>query len=481
MIEFGNMKLNWIDYMLVVNREFTIVYGSRFDSRIEPNKVHCDPSEYINRNFFEVYPSVKKETSSIVRCLTTGEIVVKASQRFLDFRGLIFCTHNITIPLIRKGKIIGALELSKDVTTINNVEHPFLDEESLKLDGVMEWASGKIEPITFDKILTVNPVMLQSIDVAKHLVRMPNPTLIYGETGTGKELVTQAMITESGIKNSKVIVQNCAAVPENLIESILFGTAKGAYTGAENHKGLFEQADGGIIFLDELNSLPYHVQGKFLRVLQDGTFRSIGDNVEKRVNLKIIAAMNVDPMVAIEKKILRSDLFYRLSGGLVYLPPLRERKDDIEFFINHYIEKGNFQMNKQIKGISQRLREVFLSYHWGGNVRECKHIIESMISACEGDFLDVKDLPAYLYDQIHNKKGSSELERKVEKNKTSPIIKDFSLTSAVERTERDLIIQVMNMAKGNKTKAAELLKIPRQTLGYKINKYCIFEGHWIER
>ncbi|MCR4709063.1 MAG: sigma 54-interacting transcriptional regulator, partial [Clostridiales bacterium] len=272
----------------------------------------------------------------------------------------------------------------------------------------------------------------------------------------------------------KVIIQNCAAVPDNLIEGILFGTTRGSYTGAENKKGLFEEADGGIFFLDELNAMPYSVQGKLLRVLQEGTFRPLGASKEKKVNVKIIAAINTDPMDAIENHTLRKDLFYRLSSNMIYLSPLRDRPDDIEYLTDNYIDYFNSVYGKNVKGISEELRDFFLEYKWEGNVRELKHVIEAMMTMTSSDVLDVKDIPVYL-------SGKQKERDKVTKDKSkgdTKVVIDFesdgmNLRDAVDRLEREMIISVLSECGGNKTKAGEILGIPRQTLKYKIDRLNI--------
>ena len=491
MINIGNMKLNSIDYLMLVNREFTVVYCSRFDGRIDPFAGDHELSDYVDRNFFEVYPTVEKEYSSVLRCMTTGEIIVKKKQSFRDFTGKFFCTNNITVPVIRKGQIIGVVELIKDVTVIDNISGEQVYDNG-DFDELAENLRQEKNAITFEQILTQNETMQRSIEQAKVLARSPNPTLIYGETGTGKEMFAQAMIQYSGMPKKKIVVQNCAAVPEGLLESILFGTAKGAYTGAENRRGLFEEADGGIFFLDELNSLPIHVQGKLLRVLQDGTFRPVGSNTEKRVNVKIIAAMNVDPLQAIEKGMLRKDLFYRLSSGMIYLLPLRERPDDILFYVEHYLKEFSEIYSKKVTGITENLRTVFLNYYWDGNVRELRHIVESMISVLDdgaSETLDVKQLPAYLYDRI-GKNESGEARKTAaqaaaeREEATAGIVRIppeedeelkalLNLKKSLEYTERELIEKALRYTGGNKTKAGALLGIPRQTLKYKIDKWNI--------
>jgi len=472
-VNIGGLIFNSLDYILIVDREFTVVYNSRYDNRVNIYYDEYNKYKFLNKNLFEIYPSIKKETSSIVRCMTTGEIVVKKFQKYKDFTGKIYCTHNVTVPLVREGKIMGAVELVKDITTIDNVNKNIENIENIDED-LSEFANitDDLSKITFDKIITNDSKMLRNIEYAKVMSKTKKPTLVYGETGTGKEVFVQAMINFSGISRKKVVIQNCAAIPQNLIESMLFGTYKGAYTGAENRKGLFEEANDGIIFLDELNSIPYDIQGKLLRVLQDGSFRPVGSNTEKFVNVKIIAAMNIDPLEAIEKKELRSDLFYRLSSGMIYLSPLRERRGDIKCYIHSYIKEFNNVYDKNVDGITKVLEDIFLGYNWDGNVRELKHIIESMISITNSNILDVQQLPAYMYDRVYKvnqkKLECQSVHQDFEYNKGA-----YDLKKILEEKEIETIKKVLNMTKGNKTKAGEILGIPRQTLKYKIDKLNI--------
>jgi len=472
MLSCGNLKLNSLDFILVVDRDLNIIFNTRYESKVNEQVQDTIKEEYMNKKFLEAYPSVSRAHSSIVECITTGEVVVRKFQYVTDYTGRAMCSHNITIPIIRKGQLMGAVELAKDITTVDNAEFLY-NEETKAFDEIAEEIRKQTEVITFDKILTSNTEMLKNIEKAKFLTKLPNPTLIYGETGTGKELFAQAMINESGISRNKVVIQNCAAVPENLIEAILFGTTKGVYTGAENKKGLFEQADGGILFLDELSAMPYHVQGKLLRVIQDGSFRPLGGNVEKKVNVKIIAAMNIDPVYAMENKILRDDLFYRFSSSMIKLLPLRERREDIEYYVRHFLAEYNKVYGKNIKGMDKELKELLLKYRWDGNVRELKHMVESMVGTAREDILSVRDLPAYVYDKVSGRQNEpAERERMKSPWPRTDIktIKNFDLTSALEEKERELILQAMEYTGGNQTKAARLLGIPRQTLKYKINK-----------
>lgn len=477
MININGLKTDSLDYILIVDRDFTIIYNTRYDKRVNVNFNFMEVQDYLNKNLFEVFPSIKKDanTSSIVKCITTGEIVVKKYQKFKDFKGNLYVTHNVTIPLIREGKILGAVELVKDIKTIENINND-IDETKISNEdeNFFDNIINDTNKFTFNTIITNDNKMLKAIEQAKKISKTKNPTLIYGETGTGKEVFVQAMINYSGISRDKVIIQNCAALPQNLIESILFGTFKGAYTGAENRRGLFEEADGGIIFLDELNSIPYDVQGKLLRVLQDGSFRPVGSNIQKMVDVKIIAAINEDPLEAIKNQHLRKDLFYRLSSGMIYLPPLRERKKDILLFTDYYITKYNEIYGKEISGITKVLENLFLNYYWEGNVRELKHIIESMVSLSDCKILDIHHLPAYMNDRIFSNKASINSNINIHENDIiMPNFKNYNLKKILEKKEREIITEVLKITKGNKTKAGEILGIPRQTLKYKIDKLNI--------
>ena len=465
------LMLKKADYVLVVNKDFDIIYNSRFDPRMG-NK--SDLKEY--KNLFEMYPSLGKNNSSIAKTMSTGATVFNDAQEFADINGRVYVTQNLTIPIFREGQVVGVVELTKDLTTVGDIQGKSDYLKSIKVEGKFHPNRESNDKISFDDILTINDRMLDAIEKAKVFALNNNPVLIYGETGTGKEMFAQAMINYAASPKQKTIIQNCAAVPENLIESILFGTTKGSYTGAENKKGLFEEADGGIFFLDELNALPYHVQGKLLRVVQEGTFRPIGANREKKVNVKIVAAMNVDPMEAIDKMVLRKDLFYRLSGNMIYLPPLRERKDDIEYLIDNYIDYFNDVYGKNVKGISEELRSFFLEYEWEGNVRELKHVIESMISMTKVDILQFSELPVYLHGKMN---GSGKTFDSAADSEDSIVTElkngGYDLRSVVEQVERDLILKVLSKTKGNKTKAGEILGIPRQTLKYKMSKLGLEE------
>lgn len=477
MLTIGSLVVESLDYIFIVDKNYRIIYNTRYDDRLNNESADYSSYDIHNKKFFDVYPALRKEDSSIAKCIETGEIVINKCQVIYDFMGRKYVTNNVTFPLIRKGELMAVVELSMDVDE-NNMEGDFagvnrkFDEFVLKLKKDAGY-------ITFDKILTNNEQMKFSIEKAKLLATLPNPTLIYGETGTGKELFAQSMIDYSQVPKNKVVIQNCAAVPENLMESILFGTVKGVYTGAENMKGLFEQADGGVLFLDELNSIPYGVQSKLLRVLQDGTFRPLGSNRDKHVNVKVIAAMNIDPVEAMEKNIIRSDLFYRLSGGLISLLPLRERKEDIKLFIDYYIRAFSATYNKNVEAISLEAERIFLEYPWPGNVRELRNTIESMIVTLkDGNTISEKEIPLYIKERMKLQLDNSQKEKRPSDNGGENWTQEFegdedgviNYHEIMETVEKKLIEKAIAKSGGNIKEAGRLLGIPRETLRYRIKK-----------
>ena len=468
MINISDLLVDSLDYVMIVDEDYIIAYNTRCDECLYGKNAEPIFVDLVGRKFFDVYTDLTVETSSIAKCIETRSVIICKEQHYLDFTGKDYVTNNVTFPLVRQGKVIAAVELAMDV----DMESEESKAESLKkFESFVKRFKHSSAGMGFDSIMTVNSSMKEIIEKAKMLSRMPLHTLIYGETGTGKEMFAQAMIDASGVMEKNVVIQNCAAVPENLMESILFGTVKGAYTGAETKKGLFAQADGGILFLDELNSMPYTVQAKLLRVLQDGSFRAIGATKDQRVNVKVIAAMNIDPMKAIEDKVLRKDLFFRFSGSLIMLPPLRERKDDIEMFLNYYIDYYNDYFGKNVKQIDTKFKQSLLEYSWEGNVRELKNTIESMLAIipknCE--ILTDEFLPVYLRKRMFRNDHYTPDVICSKKQESANI----PYMDIMESTERRLILDALRKSDGNLSKAAVLLGIPRQTMRYRMKKLGI--------
>ena len=446
--------IEYVDSMMVVDKNLKVLHTNRFNPRFDADEMKNEYKEYYGKGFFEIYPEIDENESTMVECLKSGKIIFRENQRFTDFLGRMYHTKNITYPIIRYGKIVGAIELSQDITSIGDLNPISRDRGAKKVKHTTTFNND----ISFKNIITNNHQMIENIKRAKTFALNDNPVLIFGETGTGKEMFVQAMVNSIGIRKDKFITQNCAAIPENLFESILFGTCKGSFTGSEDKMGLFEMADGGILFLDELNSMPFHLQAKLLRVIQDGKVRPIGSTNEKHVNVKIIVAINQNPTQLIKENLLREDLFYRLSSNTLYLVPLRERKEDIKLYIDYFINEFNNVYNKKINKLSTSLMDMLLSYKWPGNVRELKHIIESMVNVSDEKVLTIKNLPIYFKEVINVEHSESE------NTSNNDHVKNFkmSLQEKLNETEKNYIMDALKLTKGNVSYAAELLGLLRQ-------------------
>jgi arginine utilization regulatory protein len=321
----------------------------------------------------------------------------------------------------------------------------------------------------FEDIITKNVDMLENIKKAQLIADSSSAVMIYGETGTGKELFVQSIHNYSPRRNKPFIAQNCAALPENLFESLLFGAVKGAYTGAEDRAGLFELADGGTLFLDEINSMSINLQAKLLRVLQDGFIRRIGDTKDKKVNVRVITAMNVNPVDALRNRQIREDLFYRLNVNSVKLTPLRSRKEDIPILVDHFIHKYNKQFDCSVQGIEQEVELLFLLYSWPGNVRELQHVIEAAMNIVKQGRIAIKHLPVYLNDAITN----AEVEDNDYGAEAGDVDTIKKMAEMMDVMERKMIEEALKRSGGNVSKASKLVGMPRQTLQYKITKLGI--------
>lgn len=299
-------------------------------------------------------------------------------------------------------------------------------------------------------------------DVKELVVRIAdseaNTILIQGESGTGKDLVAKALHYQSRRSRSPFMVLNCAAIPEQLLENELFGHERGAFTDAKTmKKGLFEIADGGTVFFDEISEMHLNLQSKLLRVLEDQTFRRIGGIKDIQADVRVICASNKDLDSMIQEGKFREDLYYRLSVIPIVLPPLRERRDDIPLLVDHFLADYSRRFNKSIKGLTARARQMLEKYNWPGNVRELKNVIERAVILTDEGYIDVDLLPL----RVSEFSGENHL---------LPI--DIP-PQGIElyQVEKELIRQALIRARGNRTQASRLLSISRDTLRYKMKKY----------
>src|SRR6056297_1143789 len=456
---------------IIDNKSTTILYNKKA-SEIDG----LQPEEVIGKNLFEVFPSLTLETSTLMKTLKNEEKHLNHRQTFINYRGNKITTINHTFPIKFADDSKGAVEISKDITQTEELVDNITNlRNKLKDNNNSTESKKEVDNNTsfeFVDIIGQNPKFNSSVSDAMKCARSDSSVLIYGETGTGKELFAQSIHNASRRKNQEFIAQNCAALPKDLLESLLFGTEKGSFTGAKSKPGLFEMADGGTILLDEINSMDLALQAKLLRVLQDGRIRRIGGQKEKKVDVRIITTMNVHPDKAFELNDLREDLYYRLNVVHIKLPPLRNRKDDILLLTDYFIKHYNKKFNKEIIGISSDLKEIFLNYNWPGNIRELKHVIESAYNVKQlGDTLELGDLPGYINERL-----SQDQKRKSNFGFSKQIIEKNQLPALdifLEDIELKLIKKALNKTGFNISAAARKLDISRQSLQYKLKKYEI--------
>lgn len=339
---------------------------------------------------------------------------------------------------------------------------------------------------TFGSILGNDIRFVEAISNAKHVAKNQTNVLIYGETGTGKELFAQSIHNYSSYQTGPFISVNCAAIPNTLLESMFFGTTKGAYTGAVNTPGLFEQAENGTIFLDEINSMDMALQAKILKVIENRTVRRIGADKETEIRCRILCALNEDPVQCIEDGKLRRDLYYRLSSCILHIPPLRERKSDIPLYCNYFLSRFNKEYSQRIERVDEGLLSLFMSYNWPGNVRELQHVIESAYSVAEESIrvLKLENISSYYKSSFVEENGNSKIktakmaESIVDEMQHDTASEDFSpqpsgLKNQIDAYEKKIIARTLAETNGNVTVAAQILEITRQALQHKIRKYEI--------
>lgn len=449
----------------IVNKDGDTVFYNEMMAHIDG----LDREQVLGENIFQLYPSLTDESSTLHVALEKGNETIESIQTYVNLKEKKITSINSTYPLYEDGEIIGAVEIAKDITKVMNMYDQIVDLRSqLAETHKKNKFSEGTATYHFSDLIGNSPAFKQAISLAKKAARTHSPVMIYGPTGTGKELVAQSIHNVSAQRNQPFIAQNCAAVPKELMEGLLFGTTKGAFTGAMDRMGIFEQANGGTLFLDELNSLDLGLQAKLLRVLQEGEVRRVGGSKEQKINVKIIAAMNISPEEALERGIIRSDLFFRLNVVTVQMPSLSERKTDIPEIVNHFIQKFNKSFFTEVRGISQKAMQRLLQYPWPGNIRELGHAIELTFNVMDAgeDMIDEHHLPAYLFPSGNYAAANAQ-------SQPSPLKSRIDLPVVLEEMEREMIINMFEKYNGNISKTAEALNIKRQGLQYKLNKYGI--------
>ena len=313
------------------------------------------------------------------------------------------------------------------------------------------------EKYGFDNIIGQSAEMLRILTIVRRLAPSDLPVLFLGESGTGKELLANAMHQNSRRAEHRFVPINCAGLSETLLEDELFGHVKGAYTGATGDRpGRFEHADGGTLFLDEIGDMPLPMQAKLLRVLEDGQVVRVGSNEPKRVDVRIISATNSDIAERVKNKEFREDLYFRVKGATIEIPPLRRRREDIPLLIDSFIRRANEAHGTRISGIAADAQRVLMAYPWPGNVRQLRNVVENMVVLTAGEKLTVDDLPP----EIHRPPGQG----------TGDSFGQLAGIS-LEEAEKQLIANTLKMVGGNREQAADILGIGERTLYRKIKEY----------
>ena len=337
------------------------------------------------------------------------------------------------------------------------------ERESLKRENLqLKERIQKIkESYNFGKMVAKSRVMQSIFSLSAKVAKYNTTVLIYGASGTGKELIAKGIHFSSDRSKNSFVPVNCGGIPENLLESELFGYKKGAFTGALKDKtGLFEEASDGTIFLDEIGEMPLSLQVKLLRVLQENEIRPVGDSKPKKIDVRVLAATSKNLEQEIKNGTFREDLFYRLNVLPINLPPLRERNEDIPLLCNHFINQFNNRLHKDIIGITPAAMSLLLKHNWPGNVRELENVIERALVLAEDKLLVPENFPSL----IGEREGTDQIDK---------IFEGYSLKDAQKDLEKMLISKALTKTEGNRTKAAQLLEISHPSLLSKIKTYNI--------
>ena len=469
--------IGYIEGITIINVEGEILFSAKFNNKMNEKDENY---EVVGKKFLDVYENLDENNSSTYHAMRNGVPVYVENQELKSVGQKPIHITSLSVPIKSGRSIVGAIDLSV-------VSDPPKETDGVEIKDEVLYAYNKVESLrrgedkavyTVDDIHTCDSGMIEMKENIAKFAKSDLPVLIYGETGTGKELVAHSLHNLSGRADKPFVVQNCSSIPANLIESILFGTSKGAFTGAVDNMGLLELADGGTLFLDEINSMPMELQPKILRVIQDGTFRRVGGKETRHVDVRIVSSTNEKLENVISEGRFRTDLFYRLAVLVLEIPPLRNRKSDIRLLANLFIGKYNAMFGKKIHKVEPQVYDTLEECCWRGNVRE----LESVMAAA----VCVVDERAETLEYCHIAGRLGCLERAAELKtpdgeggvpgealQEDSLTPDGhgALTDMVSEYEKKLISRVLSEADGNITKAAQLLDVPRQTLSRKVKDY----------
>lgn len=402
--------------------------------------------DVLNKPVEKVLPQLRLEN---VYKTETAEV-----SGFLEINGIKYIVHQI--PIMENGKIIGAIGkvVFRQLNEVSELFKKLQTAESKASYYHQQYEKSEIAKFNWDHLLSIDPIMEKLKKSGMKAAKGRSTVLIRGESGTGKELFAHSIHNSSARSKEKFVVVNCAAIPEDLLESEFFGYEEGAFTGArkKGKPGKFDLANGGTLFLDEIGDMSLPLQAKLLRVLQEREFYRVGGTIRIHVDVRIIAATNRNLERMVKEGLFREDLYYRLNVISLHVPPLRERPLDIQLLIDRFMVEFNQILGTSINGIDKRAKEVLPKYEWPGNIRELRNVMERAMTFAENGVIKYEDLPDYLVKNVAAKEPHLSV-------------------SLVENAELEAIKRALLQVKGNKVKAAKLLGISRSGLYEKIKKY----------
>ncbi|MFW5876418.1 MAG: sigma-54-dependent transcriptional regulator [Myxococcota bacterium] len=420
---------------------------------------------------YQVYEAIN-QADAVERSAACQPDLILADLRLPDGDAMEILRHARGMPvppafmiLTAFGSVSGAVEALKAgaddfITKPVDLDHlhvrieRILDVHNLK--GLMRSYKASVQSPTFHGIVARSPIMHRLFDEVRQLAQAQGPVLIVGESGVGKERIARAVHAEGETADGPFVPVNCAAIPESLVESELFGHTSGAFTGAQQaRRGLFEEATGGTLLLDEITELPLGVQAKLLRVLQEGDVRRVGENQTRSVDVRVLAATNRDIHQEMKEGRVREDLYYRLETFTLRVPPLRERGEDIEYLAVHFLSRYRLALGKVVEGFTEEALAALRAYSFPGNVRELENVIERAVTFASGRDIDVVDLGPRIAEAKRRGDGASAV--------LSDLASSDDLPS-FEEVKRRYVRLVLDRVGGNKRRAAKVLGIGRQTL-----------------
>ncbi|GAB6146915.1 sigma-54 interaction domain-containing protein [Desulfocicer niacini] len=480
-INFTSLFEQMDDGVIIANSNGTVLFYNQAQSKID----NIDVNDALGKKITEIY-ELTNRTSMIMQCIKNKQAIKNKVFLYRSVSGKVANTISSVYPLISVGTLDKVICFVKDYEQLQQ-----------RTPSASECLSdmGNNTRYVFEDLVGTSPEFIRAKTFAQKASDSSSPVMLQGETGTGKELFAQSIHNQSPRRKGKFVAVNCGAIPHDLLEGMLFGTTKGAFTGAQERPGLFEQANNGTLFLDELLSMPAGLQVKLLRAIQEKTVRRLGSVQLVHIQVKIISSVSQDPRDAIQQGQLRADLFYRLGVIMIKLPPLRERRGCLPALIYYFIEKYNKRLGTCIKWVAEDLWDLIATYDWPGNIRELEHLIEGTMNVVSlEDTLGLEHVtPGMKPMERGDARPLVELAQPVCPNQPVTGSDDGgktafqdaggaqSLTRLQDSQEKAAVVQALIRSGGNVTKAANELGISRQRLNYKMKKHGLFRFDYIHR